>query len=137
MDSNAASLELTLPLEKYEVHLAKTRSGAPLSTRSGGLPPGCAWMESCHLLVELNLISNNFGYAARVSKASLRGCTNLSKPCSEASPVAGCFRTLKFGFIISAFRSIKEPSSFLVKYSALLHKVATWRRRWNASDLAS
>ena len=37
--------------------------------------------------VELDL--EQLGYAARVSKVpSLRGCTNLSKPCSQASPAA-------------------------------------------------
>ena len=55
-------------------------------------------MDNCHLFVELNLISKIFGHAALVSKASFNGCTSFNKPCSDASPVAACFKMLKFGF---------------------------------------
>ena len=94
-------------------------------------------MDNCHLFVELNLISKIFGHAALVSNASFNGCTSFNKPCSEASPVAACFKMLKFGLFISAFKSMYEPSSFLVKNSALLHNVATCNNRLKPGELAS
>mmetsp|Transcript_18105 Transcript_18105/g.45587 ORF Transcript_18105/g.45587 Transcript_18105/m.45587 type:complete len:314 (+) Transcript_18105:2934-3875(+) len=133
-----------LPLTMILSHSAHTFSGAPLSTSigtSGLADVRSLWMDSCHLLVELNLISNSLGNFSRYRLTSATAWHILMSPLSEASPVHCRFSRLKSSRSISTARSSSGAagSSELVDSmnSELLHTVATLCSHVKVADSGS